>query len=751
MRNSGTKMKHCFFRLIALALVLTISMSMLEVNAANKSVTVSTLKKLKVELKKSKAKTIVFSTKSSKTYTISKIKGSSNKKLVIDAPNATIVNKTDVKSVTVKNCKKYKERRSGNIVSLTGKNAVFVVESGYSVKKLIVSSDKAEVYINKNSKIIELSCNKKSASVLLNVQKCAEVSANIEKKSSLQVSGSTKSYVNINSEAKGSSITTSVPIEITANADMKLELNKGAEGSVVDSAKKASVNIEDLSEGNITVKKEGKIVNNSDPKPTSTPKLTDLVIVTTTPTPEITSTLISEVVPIVTQSVVPTVTQSVVPTVTQSIVPTVTQSVVPTITQSVIPTVTQSVVPTTMPSPLTTATPSLQPTATVSLMPTTTPSSLPTATPSLQPTATPSPQPTATPSPLPTATPSPQPTVTPSLRPTATPNLQPTATPSPLPTATPSPQPTATPSLRPTTMPSPLPTATPSSLPTATPSPLPTATPSPSPTATPIPTAAPNDGKTSVYVKYNQSKARELFDKVNPYRQANGTNAQSSNPLTYDYDLEKVAMQRAAEIAVKYSDNHVRPDGKDYKFTFEENGFNTGRGSMYAENILYGTNDIMTPDAAFSEFCNASNSVNMLGYYTIAAVSNVKVDKTDFWVIVFSNRASNDTYTVPVDDSIYVPLSIPTDIVNNGNIRLEYVSGDKSIAVGSTVPTPICIPYVRFSGSQADEIPISQAVFTSGDGYVSVNNGMMTGLKPGTGTITAQILGQTVSFTITVY
>ena len=54
-------------------------------------------------------------------------------------------------------------------------------------------------------------------------------------------------------------------------------------------------------------------------------------------------------------------------------------------------------------------------------------------------------------------------------------------------------------------------------------------------------------------------------------------------PLVYDYELEAIAMQRAAEIALSLS--HTRPDGSSYRTAY------TGGYYAVAENIAagYGT------------------------------------------------------------------------------------------------------------------------------------------------------------------
>ncbi len=240
-----------------------------------------------------------------------------------------------------------------------------------------------------------------------------------------------------------------------------------------------------------------------------------------------------------------------------------------------------------------------------------------------------------------------------------------------------------------------------------------------------------------------------MFTMINEYRTANGVNRDSRRQLVYDYNLEKAAMQRAAEIAVACNDDHSRPDGQDYTVTLAEYGFDVSpQGILYGENILYGTEDSMDLSNAFEKFKNENSSV-MIGYFRRVGVAHVKIDKTDFWVQIYSDELNRENEEVAVfDGDKFVPLNIPTSLVKE--IRNEYVSGDLSITVGSTVTTPMYIPMVKFYGSMADEISLPAMVFDTGDDYVSVSNGMMTGLKTGTGHISATVLGIKVSVEIEV-
>ena len=105
--------------------------------------------------------------------------------------------------------------------------------------------------------------------------------------------------------------------------------------------------------------------------------------------------------------------------------------------------------------------------------------------------------------------------------------------------------------------------------------------------------ADPSIARTTVTGEFRQSEARSMLDMINDFRTGNEAwywnaddetktsySAGQLGTLQYDYDLEKVAMQRAAELAVYY--DHTRPDGSSC-FDLKVNG--TG---SYGENIAYG-------------------------------------------------------------------------------------------------------------------------------------------------------------------
>lgn len=251
-------------------------------------------------------------------------------------------------------------------------------------------------------------------------------------------------------------------------------------------------------------------------------------------------------------------------------------------------------------------------------------------------------------------------------------------------------------------------------------------------------------------VKYGQTDARKMGDKLNLLRTANG-----KGTLVYDYTLEKVAMQRAAEVVVRFDaegENHYRPDGNTYKQTLADFGFDiSGRGPLYGENILSGTDDTMELDNAFDQFCaDAKNKNIMLGDFVAFGVAHIKMeDKTDIWVQVFSDEGNGGSFTSPLDGTAVASVRINPSIVQD--ITVEYSSGSQTVAAGATVSVPSYIPKITVIGSELkDPLTLSPLVFNSNDGYVFAANGTMTGLQEGNGNISVTLLGRTFSYNITV-
>ncbi len=786
-------------RLIVFLLSLILTLGNVPVGAASKKVNVTTIKKLQVELGKNKAETIVFSTKASKTYTIKPVKNSKNKQLVIDAPNAKIINKSSLKMMKVEACKSLIEKANGNNIVLKDGNTDFTLASGKKIENLMVSSSKSNIILAKKSAIDELICKKTSAKVNMKVALGSKVNVNLSKKTSINISGSNKATVKVDSKIKNCSITVSVPVEVFAEKDTKLNFKAGSEGSIVDSSENANVKIANESKKDPIVKKEGKTVTETTVTPSSDvekqPVVTEKPSTTNSSsgksggnsestsggsssensggtsggtssgssggtsggtsggssggtsggtsggslggtsggassgssggtsestsggslggTSGDTSSGSSGGISGGTSSGSSGGTSGS----TSGGISGGTSGV--NSGENSGGSVSPSPADHTSPSPADPASPS--PADPTSLSP-------------ADPTS-PSPADPASPSPADPTSPSP---------------ADPTS-PSPTDPTSPSPADPTSPSPADSTSPSPADPTSPSPADPTSPSPADPASPSPADPASPSPTQA----VPGVYVIYDQNGARQMFTMINEFRLSNGINRDSRRQLVYDYNLEKAAMQRAAEIAVAYNTDNSRPDGQDYTVTLAEYGFDISpQNILYGENILFGTEDSMELANAFNKFKEdgSKESIIMLGYFRRVGVAHVEIDKVDFWVQVYSDELkSDDSENTGVDafnGEKFVPINIPASLVHT--ITPEYVSGATTVEVGSTIDTPVYIPKVVFTGSKADAIKVAEMVFETGDEFVSVSNGKMTGLQTGTGHITATVLGKSVLIEIQV-
>lgn len=154
--------------------------------------------------------------------------------------------------------------------------------------------------------------------------------------------------------------------------------------------------------------------------------------------------------------------------------------------------------------------------------------------------------------------------------------------------------------------------------------------------------------------------------------------------LKYDYDLEKVAMQRAAEISLMFS--HTRPNGQKYTTAYDELV-----GDIFqwkGENIAAGTH--MTMEGAFNAwkedglpYSQQGHRRNMLNSnYTRIGIAYVRIDDMDYWVQEFGTLYDENSAS-----SKYVP---PADGKRKVRIQLlnSLVSGDPSNPVPPSAEPP---------------------------------------------------------------
>lgn len=272
--------------------------------------------------------------------------------------------------------------------------------------------------------------------------------------------------------------------------------------------------------------------------------------------------------------------------------------------------------------------------------------------------------------------------------------------------------------------------------------------------------AAENVFTVKVPVKYGQTEARSMLKMVNDFRTGSDswywnsdnktkTQLNSLKSLVYDYELEKIAMQRAAEIAVCYA--HERPNGSSC--------FTAYTGTMYScgENIAAG---YLTAESVFTAWQESNymyegqgHRRNMLNQnFTAIGIGHVYYNGYHYWVQEFRNPASNTAVT-EANDSL---TDVSVDILSS-KIKTMNVSSDiKNITLEPGMET--AMPKINISLTLTQSWPgyspcvvKADNTWTVSDTSVAeISSDKLTAVKKGSTTLTASALGEIIKLPVTV-
>lgn len=265
----------------------------------------------------------------------------------------------------------------------------------------------------------------------------------------------------------------------------------------------------------------------------------------------------------------------------------------------------------------------------------------------------------------------------------------------------------------------------------------------------------------NISVKYGQTEARTIFDMINEMR----TNPYDTwcwdaydnekipcpnlEELKYDYDLERVAMKRAAEIALSYE--HERPmGGKVWDIYNEENIKWLAAG----ENISVGHTTAVEANLGWREddepYAGQGHRRNMLSSdYNCVGIGHVYYNGVHYWVEVFANRPEINTTEIPANDSTET-VSVSVDKKKIKTVDVTFDQDAYSLRIGENI-TPIItetrIDVVNFSSQGRGLAPVLDTPVVSIDdsSVASYNNNQLSGLKEGTTNLSATLYGMTAS------
>ena len=273
----------------------------------------------------------------------------------------------------------------------------------------------------------------------------------------------------------------------------------------------------------------------------------------------------------------------------------------------------------------------------------------------------------------------------------------------------------------------------------------------------------------NISVKYDQTEARRILDMINELR-TSPTDAwawdktdtkQVAYPglkeLVYDYDLERLAMKRAAEIALSY--DHTRPNGQSpFTIYTEENITRRDTG----ENIAVASPNVYSKAEAVNNgwrednepYAGQGHRRNMLDYkFTCVGVGHVTYNGYDYWVEEFASRPSINTTETPANDSEQtVTVSVTKSWITN--YKTSFDQDSYVLRLGETL-TPNITPIISLINQfgPIGTVLDTPTVSINDPSIATYSNGKITGLKEGTTTLTTSLYGlpSTTSATIIVH
>lgn len=274
--------------------------------------------------------------------------------------------------------------------------------------------------------------------------------------------------------------------------------------------------------------------------------------------------------------------------------------------------------------------------------------------------------------------------------------------------------------------------------------------------------AADNTDVTTVQVTgtYGQTEARQMLSLINEFRASGEAWYWNENDtekvtcgqldsLTYDYELERIAMQRAMEIAIYYS--HTRPNGTDC-FTLH-----TVR-SAWAENIAAGYRTYEDVFVGWREdnekYEGQGHRRNMLSENCKAiGIGHVVYNGIHYWVQEFSSDIQ-DTDVKEANDS---EKTMAIDILSSNIIEknIAVTPSSCSVEYGKTIALPTAQLQIKTAqgwpgGFMPVNVTPTYAIQDTSCASI-VNGNRIQGLKTGTTylNISAQGITKKISLTVT--
>lgn len=277
--------------------------------------------------------------------------------------------------------------------------------------------------------------------------------------------------------------------------------------------------------------------------------------------------------------------------------------------------------------------------------------------------------------------------------------------------------------------------------------------------------AAPDEITIQLDVTYRQSEARKMLVMINNFRtgddawcwnEENTERVEFDNlkELDYDYDLEQIAMQRAAEIVLNYA--HTRPDGSHWSSAMS--GIMTTITS-WGENIYIGYN--LSAESAFTGWREdgerydgqVHRRIMLSRNFNRVGIGHAVYNGVDCWVQEFAKSTADlPTETTPNDQTTTVQIDVSTG--NIESLSLNSIDEHLSMQLNGSTDLPMIEGTMRLEGTSYIIPPVTfetMPEWTVGDNSIAaIENGKLVAKSVGSTTISASVKGQTVTVPVTV-
>lgn len=261
---------------------------------------------------------------------------------------------------------------------------------------------------------------------------------------------------------------------------------------------------------------------------------------------------------------------------------------------------------------------------------------------------------------------------------------------------------------------------------------------------------------------YTQSEARTMLEMINKFRadenEAWYWNEDSTDkvypgnkePLKYDYGLEQIAKQRAAEIALSFG--HTRPDGESCFTAADESG-NFADG----ENIAAGTGAVFSSASAVftawqekdQKYDGQGHRRNMLAAFKSVGIAGFRANGCYYWVQEFGWDEPDAVADKGADNS---GRSVTVEILPS-RVKRSTVTPPNEISLPLGQSTSL--PQIAVSIGTDESFPATcmcaaDVAWEAGGDAVSVSGKTVTARKIGSATLKASFLGHSITCTVRV-